>query len=222
MITTKRVIILMILLLVSALLISLWVFTQNPKSIDTGESFNGLPIFRMSGTFIIDVDNPNELVGDSDFVFVAKVISQDGYEYRNHITKETEDGGMETIGDPYTNYSVDIIENIKGNLIMDEVIPIRKFGGLYEDGSGFALFEDDEFPVVGETYIFFANTDLDGALLVDGPNSNQKIDTPNNAKEPALEEIVDESEKVEEIEDAVDTQVVVLPRKHIDSIYEED
>jgi hypothetical protein len=207
--------------LVCVLLISLWKSSRKPPTVVTGETFNNLPVDRIRGTFLIDVDNPNEMVGGADYVFAAKVISEDGYVYKDYITKEIEGGGVENIGDPYTNYSVDIVENIKGDLITDETIPIQKYGGLYEDGSGYTLFEGDEFPLVGETYIFYVYVEADGTLLVGGPNSNQKIETPDHAKTAELEEIIADSDEVEIVEDALDTQVEISKRKRFKSLYEE-
>jgi hypothetical protein len=221
-VTKIKISLIIILLILSAILISLWASTHKPVTINTGESFRDLPIMRISGSYIIDVDNLNELVGDASYVFVAKVIREDGNEYRDHVTKESENGGTETFGRPFTNYSVNIIENIKGNLITEDTIPLRKSGGLYEDGSGYAIFEDDELPVVGETYIFFANADFDGVPLVSGPNSNPKIDIPAKTKTVNIEKIVKDSKKVTEIKDATKTQVIVLPREKAKSQFEQN
>jgi hypothetical protein len=222
--TSKKVIIVMLLLLLIGSSFIIWKFAQKRPIIYTGETFNNLPVERVYGSFSIDTEDPNQMVGSADYVFIAKVISEDGYEYRDYITKESDDGSTEKIGDPYTKYSIDIIKNIKGDLITNEVIPLQKYGGLNEDGRSYSLLEGDEFPLVGGTYIFYAYTDTTHGrtLLVGGPNSNQRIDTPDNANTSKLKRIIDNSDQVEMIENAVDTQVEVIPRERIKSIYEKE
>lgn len=141
-----------------------------------------IPISRVAGSFIIDVYNQRELIGSADYVFVGEVISKDGYDYRDPVTIDR-DGEMVTLTSPYTNYTVQVLENIKGNLRTDTSIPIAKDGGLSEDGSCYVLYENDEFPAEKELYIFYAYAQQDGSLLLAGPNSNIKIEYPNGSVE---------------------------------------
>ncbi len=141
-----------------------------------------IPISRVAGSFIIDVYDQRELIGSADYVFVGEVISKDGYEYRDPVTID-EDGKTVTLTSPYTIYTVQVLENIKGNLRTDTSIPIAKDGGLSEDGSCYVLYENDEFPVENELYIFYAYAQQDGSLLLAGPNSNIKIEYPNDNAE---------------------------------------
>lgn len=143
-----------------------------------------IPISRVAGSFIIDVNNQRELIGSADYVFVGEVISKDGYEYRDPVTMDVDEETV-TLTSPYTIYTVQVLENIKGNLRTDTSIPIAKDGGLSEDGSCYVLYENDEFPVEKEFYIFYAFAQQDGSLLLAGPNSNIKIEYPNdNAEYP--------------------------------------
>lgn len=135
-----------------------------------------IPISRMQGSFAIDVHDQRELIGSADYVFVGTVLQEDGYEYRYPVTKEMEGGGETTITSPFSKYTVQVIENIKGNLTRDTGIPIMKEGGLLEDGSCYELYEDDELPRQNETYIFYAYAQMDGSLMVAGPNSNIRIE----------------------------------------------
>ena len=125
-----------------------------------------IPISRLQGCFIINVYDLREMAAFSDYVFVGEVLKNEGYKYWHT--------------NPYTNYTVRVLENIKGNLIMDKEIPIVKQGGLSKDGSYYEIFEDDELPVEKGTYIFYADAQTDGSLLISGPNSNLKIDAPAN------------------------------------------
>ena len=70
---------------------------------------------------------------------------------------------------------MNVTKNIKGNLVTDTAIPIQKSGGLSEDGSQYFVYEDDELPVVGNEYIFFAYAQPDGSLLISGPVSNMSV-----------------------------------------------
>ena len=83
-----------------------------------------------------------------------------------------EEGKVSEEATPYTNYTVDVVENIKGNLTTEETIPIQKTGGLSKDKSEYVIYEGDELPAVGQTYIFFTYAQPDGSLLLSGPVSN--------------------------------------------------
>ena len=47
---------------------------------------------------------------------------------------------------PYTNYTIQVLENIKGELITDKPIPIVKQGGISEKQDAIYLFENDSLP----------------------------------------------------------------------------
>lgn len=136
--------------------------TSKSKSVSAEDSV--IPISRIQGSFAINVHDQRELVAFADHVFVGKVLKNEGYEY--------------IYSSPYTNYTVQVLENIKGNLIMDKGIPIVKQGGLSKDGSYYEMFEDDELPAEKGIYIFYAYVQKDGSLLATGPNSGIKIDIP--------------------------------------------
>lgn len=138
-----------------------------------------LPIYPLRGSFIINVENLNEIVGDCDYVFVAKVVEELETIYKDFVTIETETGDKE-VGNPYTPYKIIITENIKGNLITDTEVDILKFGGVSQDKDAIYIFENDELLQVGKTYIISAYTQLDGSLLISGPNSNKLVN--DNAK----------------------------------------
>lgn len=152
--------------------------TRKSKSVSADDSV--IPISRIQGSFVINVDDQRELAAFADYVFVGEVLKNEGYEYRHPVAMEDGNGNEIMRGSPYTNYTVQVLENIKGNLIMDKGIPIVKEGGLSEDGSCYEMFEDDELPVEKGIYIFYAYAQKDGSLLLSGPNSNIKIDAPAN------------------------------------------
>ena len=126
-------------------------------------------------SFSIDYSDLNAVVGDADYVFVGTVASEEGTVYKDAVTVETDDGKTREVSGPYTNYTVNVTKNIKGNLVTDTAIPIQKSGGLSEDGSQYFVYEGDELPVVGNEYIFFAYAQPDGSLLISGPVSNMSV-----------------------------------------------
>lgn len=133
-----------------------------------------VPTSYLHASFDINVDNSKEVVGFADYVFVGFVEEMTGTDYKFPVTKETEDGPKE-LKSPYTNYSIKVLDNIKGNLKKDVSIPLQKSGGLSEDKSTYFLFEDDSLPQKGKVYVFTATAEQDGSLLVSGPNSNIEV-----------------------------------------------
>ena len=133
-------------------------------------------ISYLHGSYSINVDDYRELTGDADYVFAADVVGIDKTVYKEIVTIETI-GGYKELATPYTDYKVQIIENIKGNLRTDDTIIIQKAGGLSKDGKTIVIFEDDVLPEVGNTYIFYAYAQPDGSLATAGPNSSIAIST---------------------------------------------
>lgn len=155
----------------AALAIVVMVFSSITKPIDSNE----ITTSYLKGTFSIDYNNLNAVVGDADYVFWGNVVSEDGTVYKDATTIENEDGTTREVSSPYTNYTIKVLENIKGNLTTESAIPVQKSGGLSEDGTQYLIYEGDELPSVGENYIFFAYAQPDGSLLISGPISNMRI-----------------------------------------------
>jgi hypothetical protein len=160
-----------------------------------------IPSDSIQAEYAIDVNNPAAVVGEGDYVFVGKVSKEIGTKYENYVPKEHSDGSITFIGTAYTNYQVLVIDNIKNALITDEPITISKKGGIREDGSAYDIFEDDELPEAGKYYIFIANTQSDGTLLVSGANSNILIDEPSNKLQTV--EAIEQTEEFKIYKDAV-------------------
>jgi hypothetical protein len=153
------------------------ILSNSTQSADSAETA-GLPISYRHGDFLVDTDEPREVVGAADYYFVARIESLDSTEYRNAVTIETQNGYKE-VSDPYTNYTITVIHNIKGNLEQATPIQITKAGGVTQDGSSIALYENDMLPEVGYYYVISAFAQQDGSLLISGPNSLELVQ--NNA-----------------------------------------
>ncbi|ALA44954.1 hypothetical protein ABE82_24870 [Paenibacillus peoriae] len=184
-----------------------------------------VPTSYLHASFDINVDNPKEVVGFADYVFVGFVEEMTGTDYKFPVTKETEDGPKE-LKSPYTNYSIKVLDNIKGNLKKDVSIPLQKSGGLSEDKSTYFLFEDDSLPQKGKVYVFTATAEQDGSLLVSGPNSNIEVKTDffskNSIQKLSEESIANELAKTEEYKTYQDAykNEIVKDRKRFTSKYE--
>ena len=186
--------------------------TTNPKN----------EVSPLRATFAIDVNNVNEVVGDADNVFVGYVEKLEGTEYKHPVTVETENGTKE-VSSPYTNYSITVIDNIKGNLKKNEPIPIQKSGGISEDQDVYFLYEGDSLPVEGKYYIFNTYNQPDGSILVSGPNSNIELDKLVSGPKPlttnSKSEIVNSGE-YEKYAEAVENEVK-SDRQRFESNYTE-
>ncbi|WP_338098682.1 hypothetical protein [Methanolapillus africanus] len=146
---------------------------------DTNKS-QEIPTYYTNATYVINVSDPKELAGSADYVFVGKVDKIAGTEYKFPVMIEVEENGKikeVEVGDPYTNYYITVVENIKGELVQNQSIPVLKEGGITKDRKYYILPEDDFLPEEGKIYIFYAYAQPDGSLLITGPNSNVEIKT---------------------------------------------
>lgn len=109
--------------------------------------------------FIVDVTDDRALVGAVDNVFIGKVIAQTG---NKSNTVPPEAGDIPGFS-PQTQFSVEVLENIKGSL--NGIITVSQYGG-YAEKSGvnqLVLTEGDKLLEPGKTYLFAA-----GVNKVDG------------------------------------------------------
>lgn len=181
--------------------------TINPSS---------LPVMTIHGSFVYDPSNIYESVGIVDYVFVGTVVSNNGTIYKDITPIENEDGTVGEVGNPYTNYTIQVSSNIKGNLQTDEPINILKQGGISQDGTEVYLFEDDSLPEAGQTYIFLAYAQPDGSLLISGPNSNIPVTDGvllNNTDAKT-------NSTIAAYLDAYEHEIIPIDRERFESIYE--
>ncbi|TVX88086.1 type II and III secretion system protein [Paenibacillus agilis] len=156
-------------------------------------SADKLPIHYLHGTFSIDVHDPAAVVGDADYVFVGRVDKVVGTEYKHAVALETEAGTKE-VASPYTNYSITVLENLKGELQTGVSNPVQKSGGVNQDGASIVLYEEDILPQVDNVYIFMAYAQKDGSLLVSGPSSTIAVPTNGTFSETSLASVAETNE----------------------------
>ena len=135
-----------------------------------------------SGIYMYDTSTPERAVGISDYVFVAKIDGIARTEYRNPTTVETGLSSSETRTTPYTVYNIEVVKNIKGELITSESIEYMQYGGINEDGETYTFMEGTGLLETGKYYILMADTfGGDGGIIeVTEPNRRILLDDVEN------------------------------------------
>ena len=167
-----------------------------------------IEISEVMGCYTIDVHSYETLAGNADYVMIGKVVDELGVDYKWPVMKENEDGTQTELTKPYTKYSVEVIENLKGKLSQEEPIIISKDGGITKDGKFCDMYESDTLPVEGNEYVFYVYAQEDGRNLVSGPNSS--IPLSDNHKELSTiseEAMLDRESILEKVRNGVANQI---------------
>ncbi len=100
--------------------------------------------------FVINVTDDRELVGAVHNVFIGNVIAQTG----NKPNTPPLEAGNTTGFSPQTQFRVEVLENIKGNL--NGIITVSQYGGYIEKDSvnQLVLIEGDKLLEPGKAYLF--------------------------------------------------------------------
>ena len=166
--------------------------------------YNGLPVNISRATYMYDTSTPEQAIGISDYVFVAKVNEIIRTEHRNPITVETGLFSSETITTPYTFYSIDVVKNIKGELITSEPIEYLQYGGINEDGESYTFMEGTELLETGKYYLIMADTfgEDGGEINVTEPNRRVLLEDVNSVED------IENSEIVKRYEEAYKNEII--------------
>ncbi len=166
--------------------------------------YNGLPVNISRATYMYDTSTPEQAIGISDYVFVAKVNEIIRTEHRNPITVETGLFSSETITTPYTFYSIDVVKNIKGELITSEPIEYMQYGGINEDGESYTFMEGTELLETGKYYLIMADTfgEDGGEINVTEPNRRVLLEDVNSVED------IENSEIVKRYEEAYKNEII--------------
>lgn len=115
-------------------------------------------------SLINDYSDVNVLVSATSYVFVGRV--------EEYLKTSSSDSGSSTY------YGVRVLQNIKGELITDRNITLRKCGGLLKNSDVFMVYSGDILPKVGGTYIFstYVNAPEDDFIYCSGPFTTLEID----------------------------------------------
>ena len=114
--------------------------------------------------WVYDINDKRKVAGASDYVFVAEVKKVVGTGYTDVKYYD----GYDFDANPFTRYEIRVLENIKGELITYEDIPLTKHDGVHYFGKSVSALEGDNLPDEGECYIFLCSADEDGELVVGG------------------------------------------------------
>ena len=112
--------------------------------------------------WVFNIGDKNKVAGFHDYVFVGEVKKVVGTGYTDVDFSD----GLRMFSQPYTQYEIRVIENLKGELVTDRDIPLRKHDGAYLFSKSVSMMEDDNLPDVGECYIFICSADEEGELNI--------------------------------------------------------
>ncbi|MGC6767623.1 hypothetical protein [Enterococcus sp. LJL51] len=153
---------------------------------------------------------------EADNVFVATVENMETV-YPDPLYDEK---GELIASTPKTIFELKVLENLRGELPINETIKASRdffgFGDGPEKGKFITLIEDDIIPENGKTYVFLTFV-LDGelAILPGGetpsnlPLENAPMDLDTQSEE-VIQEIVDSSSKIHEVEEQIENEEAVL------------
>lgn len=162
------------------ILIVLFAFCSCTPNLTLEEEYNllfsdKLKVEWISALRMIDINNLNVMVGYSDCVFVGKVKGYLG------TINDTSYGRM-----PQTKYSVEVVEKIKGNLVLNSDVELLKAGGLAKNRRSKILYTDDSvLPEIGNYYAFLVRFYENGEVWAYGANTHIEIENTENLHEDA-------------------------------------
>lgn len=131
-------------------------------------SVETLPVKEVQPCYLFNIYDKEKMVGFVDYMFVAKVEKITGTTYRDVVYLEEENRYSAL---PYTCYEIVVKENIKGNLVLNETIPLRKLGGISINGDYYYKYTPETMPQENGYYLFLGYADKEGDLYVCDPNS---------------------------------------------------
>ena len=132
------------------------------------KSPNELPIQYVSGMNVINIENPKEVVGYGDYVFVARIDE----EIKNvHSSAEDLDPGI-----PMTTYSITVVDNLKGKVKKNTPIEFSKIGGISSSSNMVTLLEGDIILEEDQYYILVAAGNDDGSMIQASATGAVKLD----------------------------------------------
>lgn len=123
--------------------------------------YRELPYMSGDSIYAYDVENINEAVGVSQYLFIGFVEEYMETKYDKVI--------------PNTYYKVKVLECLKGDLQQNESYIIRKNGGINKENDFIYLESGDTLPLVGTTYIFRGSS-FEDSINIGGINTNLPLE----------------------------------------------
>ncbi len=158
-------------------------------------------------SYITDFSDDKKLMGATHNVFVGKVLKK---------------SGSKNLGiGPETQFSVEVVSNIKGNL--SGVVTVNQFGGyengiLYlKEGGDSSAPENtqgtskDKLIEVGKTYLFASryNSEQNWYTLVSHPNARKLISSDKNLGVDHIKSLVEKDTRVAELKEAYKNEILL-------------
>lgn len=184
------------------------VFIGKNSTAISSKSEESQTVYEVKGCYVIDINNPAEVSGASEYVFVGEVKRKGDTTYENELQGEPiekGENGKLMAGMPYTYYDVSVIDNMKNELPQDQPITILNTGGARIDGSGYEVIAGDKMLEVGKTYIFLGNKREDGTILIDGTNFN--VPMGESAKELRKKKNLEQNDVYKRYQKAIKNQI---------------
>ncbi len=133
----------------------------------------------------INLDDPYILVGSKDYVFVCQVLEV--YDYVREKESRNFPESIQDGTDCYTECQIRILENIKGNLPLNQPLTCYKPGGYISKWKNLVSLYEYDIPVEKGGYYIFTGLALeDGTLVCGGYNGTAALES--NATADTLSE----------------------------------
>lgn len=152
--------------------------------------FNRIPtkiVYTPSADTAVNLDDPREVVGVKEYVFVAKVEEIHDY-YTEKLNRAFPDI-IHYYDREFTECVVTVVANIKGELEKGQTLSFYKTGGIAPDRSCVVLSRNDIMPEKGKYYIFTGGAHADGTMTGGGTNGTFELEvgiTENNLEESKI------------------------------------
>lgn len=135
----------------------------------------------------VNLDDPRELVGVKQYVFVGYV--EETYDYYTEKGSRDFPEIIDYYDREWTECRVKVIKNIKGELIEGETFSFYKTGGITKDREYIWLNPNDFIPEVGKYYIFTGKAHPDGTITGGGTNGTIELESGITAETISTSEI---------------------------------
>lgn len=152
----------------------IWRYNRTPTKI----------VYTPSGDTDVNLDDPREVVGVSDYVFIGKV--EETYDYFSQKNKREFPEIIDYFGGEFTECRLKIIADIKGDLSVGNVFSYYKVGGINKSRTSIVLTEGDVLPEVGKYYLFTGGAHADGTMTGGITIPLEDTVTENNLEESKI------------------------------------
>lgn len=156
--------------------------------------------YMMPADTTVNLGDPREVVGVSEYVFVGYV--QETYDYYTEKASREFPGVVDYYDMPFTECQVKIVASIKGNLEESKEFSFYKVGGIIQSRGYILLDENDIMPEKGKYYIFTGIAHADGTMTGGGTNGTIELEADIN------ESNLNESEIYQTYFDAYGNQIL--------------